>query len=80
MNIAQLLANTARSFPSRPAVSVGCRTLLDYAQLGERTARLAGGIQSRAGDTRTVAITAPNCPEYLEILYAAWHAGLSAAP
>lgn len=80
MNIAQLLANSARSFPSRPAVSLGRRTLLDYAQLGERTARLAAGITRRAGDTRTVAITAPNCAEYLEILHAAWHAGFAVAP
>ncbi|MFO7550732.1 MAG: AMP-binding protein [Haliea sp.] len=80
MNIAQLLENTARSFPSRPAVSVGRRTLLDYSQLGERTARLASAIGRRAGDSRTVAITTPNCPEYLEILFATWYAGLAAAP
>lgn len=80
MNIAQLLENTARSFPKRPAVSVGCRTLLDYSQLGERTARLASAIGGLAGDNRTVAITTPNCPEYLEMLYATWHAGAAAAP
>lgn len=80
MNIAQLLENTARSFSRRPAVSVGRRTLLDYSQLGERTARLASAIGRQAGDSRTVAITTPNCPEYLEILYGTWHAGLAAAP
>jgi len=80
MNVAQLLENTALSYPKRPAVSVGCHAVFDYSQLGERTARLASAIRNHAGDSMTVAITTPNCPEYLEILYATWHAGLAAAP
>ncbi len=80
MNMAQLLENAALCFPIRPAVSLGCRSLFDYAQLGERVARLASGIRSLAGESNVVAITTPNCPEYLEILYATWHCGLAAAP
>lgn len=80
MNMAQLLENSSRSFSKRPAVSLGCRTLFDYGQLGERVARLASTIRSVAGDRGVVAITTPNCPEYLEILYATWHCGLAAAP
>ncbi|MEM1187136.1 MAG: AMP-binding protein [Pseudomonadota bacterium] len=80
MNIAQLLENSARNFPARPAVSIGRETHLDYAALGRRTARLAGSLQRLSAESRTVAITVPNCPEYIEILFATWHAGLAAAP
>jgi long-chain acyl-CoA synthetase len=55
--------------------------LHDYAVLAERTAKLAGalrGIGLQSGDR--VAIAAKNCPEYLEALYAIWHAGMVAVP
>jgi long-chain acyl-CoA synthetase len=88
MNIAQLLENSAKSFPERPAVSVGCATRLDYASFGQRAARLAGALRNmladrdagESSDPGNVAITLPNCPEYLEILFGVWHAGLAAAP
>ena len=80
MNVAHLLANSARSFPERPAISVGCKSFLDYAGLGRRTERLAGALRDLTGGSPHVAITLPNCPEYLEILFATWHAGLAAAP
>ncbi len=80
MNMAQLLENTALSYSSRPAVSLGCRTLFNYAQLRERVARLASAIHRLSGDSSVVAITTPNCPEYLEMLFATWHCGLAAAP
>jgi len=80
MNIAQLLANSARTFPQRPAVCIGCELWLDYASLGARTARLATTLKRLSADCGNVAITVPNCPEYLEILFGTWHAGLAAAP
>ncbi|MEE4108270.1 MAG: AMP-binding protein [Halieaceae bacterium] len=80
MNIAQLLVNSALTFPERPAVSVGCEPRLDYAALGARAAQLAAALQHLTADSGNVAITLPNCPEYLEILFGTWHAGLAAAP
>ena len=80
MNIAQLLVNSAQSFPERPAVSVGREVRLDYASLGLRAAQLAASLQRLSKHSANVALTVPNCPEYLEILFATWHAGLAAAP
>lgn len=80
MNIAQLLDNSARNFPERPALSVGCEPRLDYASLGLRAARLASSLKQLSGDSGNVAITLPNCLEYIEILFGIWGAGLAAAP
>ncbi|SER59014.1 long-chain acyl-CoA synthetase [Azotobacter beijerinckii] len=82
MNLAQLLARSARTFPERPAVMVGTRPLHTYAGLAARAARLAGflrrNLRLEAGDR--VAIYMSNCPEYLECLYGMLWAGLVAVP
>jgi long-chain acyl-CoA synthetase len=82
MNLAHLLSNAARSFPDRPAVSVGDRQLYDYAVYGSLSARLAGAFRAlvglRPGDRVALAMT--NNPEYLAILFAIWRAGLVAVP
>lgn len=81
MNVALFLKTIARSFPERPAVSFGHELLATYAQLGDRVARLAaaflqGGL--RHGDR--VALVMTNTPEYIEVLFGIWHAGLCAVP
>jgi long-chain acyl-CoA synthetase len=82
MNLAHLLSNAARSFPTLPAVSVGDRLLYDYAAYGALSARLAGAFHDplglRPGDRVALAMT--NNPEYLAILFAIWRAGLVAVP
>ena len=82
MNIAQLLAIAARSFAERPAVAIGADILWTYSEYSQRVARLAGGLRALpgtgAGDR--VAIAMKNCPEYTELLWAIWHAGLCAVP
>ena len=82
MNLALLLSNAARSFPERPAVSVGDRRLYDYAAYGSLSARIAGALSGRLalrpGDRVALAMT--NNPEYLAILFAIWRAGLVAVP
>ena len=53
----------------------------DYAALAARMTRLAGAFSAAgltAGDR--VALVARNCAEYLETLFACWHAGLCAVP
>ena len=42
MNLAQILARSARIFPERPALLVGSRCMHTYAGLAARSARLAG--------------------------------------
>jgi len=81
MNIAQLLERTARVFPERPAVFAGERCLYNYCTFRDRAARIAGylrGVGLAEGDR--VAVFMTNCPEYLEILYGIWWAGLVAVP
>ena len=81
MNLALFVDKWARATPERPAVALGDRTVLDYASLAGRVARLAGGLAA-AGLTRgdRVAMVMRNTPEYFECLFAVWHAGLVAVP
>ena len=82
MNLAQWLHQTARVRPQAPAVRFGMDLHADYAQLALRSwaigAHLAGEHGIRPGDR--VAIFAHNCPEYLEVLYAAWWIGATVVP
>ncbi|HEX7054377.1 MAG TPA: long-chain fatty acid--CoA ligase [Burkholderiales bacterium] len=82
MNLAHLLQRAARLRPDAPAIAVGRHPVRSYGELGDRVARLAGGLRSRLGLRRgeRVAIAMKNCPEYLEVLFACWHAGLVAVP
>ncbi len=80
MNLALLLDNAARSFADRPAVSIGALTVFDYAELARRTSALAGAISRVASPGDRIAIAAPNCAEYLELLYSVWRSGCVAAP
>src|ERR1700757_658221 len=82
MNLALWLERAGRSYRERPAVGHGTRVVLSYGALAERAARLAGASRDRCrlapGDR--VAVAAKNAPEYLEMLYGVWHAGLAAVP
>lgn len=82
MNIAQLLVRTATVFPNRDAVLKGSRRLVDYRTLAGRTAAIAGHFRNHLGlmPGARVAIFMTNCPEYLEILYGVWWAGLVVVP
>jgi long-chain acyl-CoA synthetase len=82
MNLALLLSNSAKSFPERPAVSVGDRRLYDYGAYGSLSARIAGGLIDRLGlrPNDRVALAMTNNAEYLAILFAIWRAGLVAVP
>ena len=81
MNLALWLDRAGREEPQRPALGLGPRLLRTYGEVAGRVARLAGALQ-RAGlaPGDRVAIAAKNCPDYLETLYAIWHAGLAAVP
>lgn len=81
MNVAIYLQTAARSFSYRPAVSLGTDIHANYGELGDRVARLAASLRSAGlekGDRVGVAMT--NAPEYLEVLFGIWHAGLCAVP
>jgi long-chain acyl-CoA synthetase len=82
MNQAHLLLRSARWLPDRPAVAVGKGVVHSYGSLSQRVAGLSAGILKtfhvKPGDR--VALAMKNCPEYWEVLFAIWHAGLAAVP
>jgi long-chain acyl-CoA synthetase len=67
---------------SRPAIARGSSVVHCYGALADRVARLAQSLRQRLNLERgdRVALVMKNCPQYLEVLYACWHAGLVAVP
>lgn len=82
MNLAQLLVRAARVFPTAPALYHGERLVCDYRGLAERAARMAASLREQVGlrPGDRIVLFMVNCPEYLEVLYGAWFAGLVAVP
>ena len=89
MNLANLLQETDRLaeaipkvFAKRPAVSLGTETRLNYEDLARRVSVLAGALRQHFNlePGSRVALTMSNCPEYVEVLFAIWHAGMIAVP
>jgi acyl-CoA synthetase (AMP-forming)/AMP-acid ligase II len=82
MNIAYLLAATARCFGDHSAVSVGEKLIWTYSGLMRRAAQVAGGLRALPGmqPGDRVALAMKNCPQYFETMWACWIAGLCAVP
>jgi long-chain acyl-CoA synthetase len=82
MNLACLLRRTANVFPDRPAVALGKEVLYDYRTFAQRAGAVAQRLSARFGlaPGDRVALFMTNCPQYLEILYGAWIAGLAVVP
>jgi len=82
MNLALWLERAGKEEPERPALGFGAQVLRRYGETAARVARLAGSLQAilKLSPGERIAIAAKNCPEYLEVLYATWHAGLAAVP
>jgi long-chain acyl-CoA synthetase len=82
MNLAQLLVRTARVFPAQPALFHGDTLICDYRGLAGRAARVGGFLRQHLGlaPGERVCIWMTNIPEYLEVLYGAWFAGLVVVP
>src|SRR3954447_17375040 len=82
MNLAVWVARHGRLRPDDPALAEGERVHASWATFAARTAAAAAGLRDdfelSPGDR--VAILMRNRPEYLEALFAVWHAGLVAVP
>ena len=82
MNIAHWPHRAGLVRPDSPAVAHGGKVVFTYRQLSARIAHLAGALRHdlglKTGDR--VALVMKNVPEYIEILFAIWHAGLVAVP
>jgi len=82
MNLAVWVERHGRRRPEDPALADGERVHADWRTFAARTAAAAGGLCEEFGLTPgdRVAILMRNRPEYLEALFAIWHAGLVAVP
>ena len=82
MNPAVWVARHGRLRPDEPALAEGERVHADWATFAARSAGAAGGLRDELGlgPGDRVAILMRNRPEYLEALFAVWHAGLVAVP
>ena len=82
MNLAGWVDRHGRRRRDDPALADGDRVHATWGELAARTAGAAAGLRGdlnlKPGDR--VAIVMRNRPEYLEGLYATWHAGLVAVP
>ena len=80
-NLARYLLNRVRSHPDSPAVTGNGRTLR-FGELGDRVLRLAGAMRSqlRLSEGERVLICMENQPEFFELLFACWAAGLCTVP
>jgi len=82
MNVAMWLSRSARRDPDAIAIRAGASVSATYAQLELTVDRVAGWLRSRctleAGDR--VALVGRNRPEYIELLFGVWRAGVIAVP
>src|SRR5215470_10689104 len=82
MNLAVWLVRAGLSHGGRPALGYGSHVVRSYGKAAERAARLAAALRDRfdLGPGERVAVAAKNTPDYLELLFGIWHAGLAAVP
>ena len=82
MNLALWLHRAGLSHGDRPALGLGTRVIRRYGEVAGRAARLAAALRERFGlaPGERVAIAAKNCPDYVELMFGIWHAGLAAVP
>jgi long-chain acyl-CoA synthetase len=82
VNLVHLLLRSARWLPGRPALAVGSSVVRSYGDLARRVAGMSAGLRKKfalqPGDR--VALAMKNSPDFLEVLFACWHAGLTAVP
>jgi acyl-CoA synthetase (AMP-forming)/AMP-acid ligase II len=82
VNPAVWVERHGRQRPDAPALAEGDRVHATWSAWARRTASVAAGLRDELGlvPGDRVAIVMRNRPEYLEALYAIWHAGLVAVP
>jgi len=82
VNLALWLRRAGLSHGDRPALGLGACVIKRYGDVARRAARLAASLRGRFGlqPGDRVAIAAKNCPDYVELMFGIWHAGLAAVP
>ena len=82
MNLASWVERNGRRLRDEPALAQGLEVHATWSELAARVAAGAGGMRSTLGlqPGDRLAIVMSNQPAYLEVQFAAWHAGLVAVP
>ena len=82
MNLASWVERHGKARPGSPALADGVDVHADWATFAARVASVAAGLRGTHGlqAGQRVSILMRNRPEYLEALFAIWHAGLVAVP
>src|SRR5215472_1844085 len=82
MNLALWLERAGSSHGHRPALGLGPRVVKRYDEVAERAAKFAASLRHRflLQPGERVAIAAKNCPDYVELMFGIWHAGVAAVP
>ena len=80
MNLGVWLEKWGRAAPDHPAIALGGTTCATYRQWAARSRTLAGNLRALCKPDDRVAVAMTNRPEFLEALFAIWHAGLVAVP
>lgn len=82
MNVAAWLERAARATPGAVAIHRGASPWATYGELARHAAGIAHTLRSRMGFSPgdRVGIAMANAPEYLELVYGVWWAGLAAVP
>ena len=82
MNLALFMDRARRLNGEQPAISTGKKVAQSYGSLGSRVARLAAAMRKLTvnHEAARIGIFMENCPQYLEVLFACWYAGVVAVP
>ncbi len=80
MNLAGWVEKWGRAEGERTAIAFGTAVYASYRQWAARSRVLAGNLRTLCRPDERVAIAMTNRPEFLEALFAIWHAGLVAVP
>ncbi|MBK1842342.1 AMP-binding protein [Azospirillum sp. YIM B02556] len=80
MNLFSLLDQAAARHPDRGAVFRGTEAVHSFAGLRSRALRLAAGLRAAGEPGDRIAIATENVPEYVELFFGVWAAGMAATP
>lgn len=82
MNLAQHLLRSSKVTPHAPAIFHGKQLYCNYQELTEYVAGLARFFkeQWQLAPGSRIALCVKNCPQYIQVLYACWWAGLTVVP
>ena len=82
MNLATWVVRNGLVRPDAPALAVGSQVHSTWSQFAMRVSCVAEGFRSKCGlvSGDRIAIVMSNCVEYIEAMFATWHAGLVVVP